>query len=112
MRPSRITATRSAFTLVSRIQEEVHRYTIAYSRARHQKTGFALAITQVPGIGDGRARALFAHFGTQKAIRAASEEALGAVKGMNRAAAGNLYRWLHPSPTVDIPAEMADNREN
>ena len=40
---------RSAFTLVSTIQDEVHRYSISFSRARHQKSSFELSLTKCEG---------------------------------------------------------------
>lgn len=90
-----ISANKSAFSLVTKIQDETHRFTIEYSRKKHQKTGFQLAITGVEGIGPGRATALFKALKTQKAMREASVEELAAVKGMNKNAAAALYEWLH-----------------
>lgn len=90
-----ISANKNAFSLVTRIQDETHRFTIEYSRSKHRKTGMELAMTQVPGIGPGRAKALFAHFKTQKSMREATEEELAKVKGMNKNAAQALYAWLH-----------------
>lgn len=90
-----INASRSAFTLVSSIQDEVHRYTITFSRAKHQKTGFELTLTRCEGVGPARAKEIYQHFKTIKAIRAASEEQLAEVKGMSKPAAEKLYHFLH-----------------
>ncbi len=87
-----ISPTRSAYTLISAIQEEVHRFAVRYARGAHKKTAFTLALTGVPGIGPVRARALFGHFRTKAAILAAGEDELCTVKGMNRAAARALRR--------------------
>lgn len=89
-----ISTFRSAFTLVSRIQEEVHRYSIAYSRSKHQKSGFVMELTTVPGIGQTRAKKLFQHFKTVKAMKAASQEELEAVPGMTKKTAHALYLFL------------------
>lgn len=86
---------RSAFTLVSTIQDEVHRYSISFSRARHQKSSFELSLTKCEGIGQKRAAEIFRHFKTIKAIRAADVDALAAVKGVSRPAAEKLYEFLH-----------------
>ena len=86
---------RSAFTLVSTIQDEVHRYSISFSRARHQKSSFELSLTKCEGIGQKRAAEIFRHFKTIKAIRAADVGALAAVKGVSRPAAEKLYEFLH-----------------
>ena len=90
-----INSQRGAFTLVSLIQEEVHRYTITFSRQKHQKSSFELLLTRCDGIGETRAREIYRHFKTIKAIRAASEAELGAVKGMTAPAAAKLFAFLH-----------------
>ena len=78
-----ISSHRSVFTLVTSIQDETHRFAISYARKSHKKTAFELSLTKVEGLGEKRARALFAAFRTKKAILAASEEELCAVPGMN-----------------------------
>ena len=90
-----IASHRSAFTLVSSIQEEVHRFSIQYSRSKHQKSAFALSLTQCEGIGDKRAAEIYKQFKTVKAIRAASVDELAQVKGMSHPAAERLYQFLH-----------------
>ncbi len=90
-----IASHRSAFTLVSSIQEEVHRFSIQYSRSKHQKSAFALSLTQCEGIGDKRAAEIYKQFKTVKAIRAASVDELAKVKGMSRPAAERLHQFLH-----------------
>ncbi len=82
-----ISGNRAAFTLVSTIQEEVHRYAIAYHRASRSKSVKGLTLTRIEGIGDSRAKALMQHFRTIGAIKQASVEELAAVKGMTRSAA-------------------------
>ena len=90
-----INANRNAFNMITRIQDEVHRYTIEFSRGSHRKSGLELAMTSVEGIGPARAKALFAAFKTQKAMRMATVEELAAVKGMTTPIAQRLYDWLH-----------------
>ena len=90
-----INANKNAFSLITRIQDEVHRYTIDFSRKSHRKSGMELAMTSVEGIGPARAKALFTAFKTQKAMREATVEELAAVKGMTSACAQRLYDWLH-----------------
>ncbi len=85
-----IASHRSVFTLVTAIQDETHRFAINYARKVHKKTAFELSLTRVEGIGEVRARALFAHFKTKKAILSATEDELAAVKGMNSRAARAL----------------------
>ena len=91
-----ILSTRSAFTLVSNIQDEVHRFSIAHMRTRRKKTTFVLHLESVEGIGVKRAQALFKHFKTQTAMKAAAVEELAAAPGMNKKTAGALYEYFHP----------------
>lgn len=90
-----INAKRSAFTLVSSLQEEVHRYAISFHRQRRAKRGIGTELTEVPGIGQQRARELLRYFGSMKAVRLASVEELCAAKGMTRPAAEAVYRHFH-----------------
>ena len=90
-----ITSTRSAFTLLSKMQDEVHRFSITFMQQKRTKNMFASALTQVEGIGDTRVKALLKHFRTQTALKAASVEQLLEVKGMNRPSAERLHLFLH-----------------
>jgi excinuclease ABC subunit C len=78
---------RAAYTLLSSIQEEVHRYAIAYHRKRRKKTTISSALLSIDGIGETRARALLRQFGSMRNIGRASMEELMLVKGMTRPAA-------------------------
>ncbi len=89
-----INARRSAFTLISSIQEEVHRWAITYHRQRRQKNGIGTVLTEIEGIGEARAKALLKHFGSMKAIREASVEELAAVKGISRPSAEAVRRFF------------------
>ena len=90
-----INSNRSAFALVTKIQDEVHRFAIAYSHGKHKATAFELSLTKVPGIGQTRARELFRHFKTVKAMKAATAEELRAAPGMTQNTAQALYAFLH-----------------
>ncbi len=82
-----IAATRSVFTLVSDIQEEVHRFAIGYHRQKRSKSAISSTLQGIPGIGPTRAKALLRTFGTVGRVKEATEEELSAVKGMNAQAA-------------------------
>ncbi|MCI9415358.1 MAG: excinuclease ABC subunit UvrC [Clostridiales bacterium] len=94
-----ITAKRSAFTLISAIQEEVHRYSIAFHRQKRAKRGIGTELTKIDGVGEARARALLRHFGTMKAIRTASVEELRAVRGVSLPAAEAVHAFFHTEET-------------
>ena len=89
-----ISSGKSAFALVTKIQEEVHRFSLTHMRNRHKKSGFALRLTQVEGIGDKRAAALLSHFKTAKALNAATAQELAAAPGMNEKVAKALHEFL------------------
>ncbi len=78
-----ISGKRSAFTLISSIQEEVHRYAISYHRKLRSKSEIGTTLTQIEGVGEARARTLLKHFGSVKAIREADIDAITAVKGIS-----------------------------
>ncbi len=83
---------RAAYTLLSSIQEEVHRYAIAYHRNRRKKSTISSALLSIDGIGETRARALLRQFGSVRNIARASYEELMLVKGMTRPAAEAIQR--------------------
>lgn len=85
-----LTRSRAAFTLVSTIQDEVHRFAITYHHATHGKSVINSTLTQIEGIGPARAKELLRHFKTINAIYNASIDELCDVKGMNRTAAENI----------------------
>ncbi|MBR5872863.1 MAG: excinuclease ABC subunit UvrC, partial [Oscillospiraceae bacterium] len=89
-----ISPVKSVFNFVTAVQDEVHRFTIGYSRQKHSKTNFELLITKAEGIGQKRAAALLKHFKTMKAIKNASEEELASAPGMTAAAAKSLREFL------------------
>ena len=90
-----ISSVRSVFSLVSAIQEEVHRYSVAFSRSRHQKNAFQLRLEEAPGIGPARARALYQKFRSWKGLQQASAEELAQTPGLPRTAAESLWNFLH-----------------
>ena len=91
-----LTSRRAAFTLVSSIQDEVHRFAIGYHRSSSKKAALSTTLTGIDGVGPARAKALLRQFKTVKAIAAASEAELAAVKGMSKPAAAAVFAAFHP----------------
>ena len=89
-----IRQTPALFALIGTVQEEVHRFAIAYHHQRHAKSAKRSQLDNVPGIGEARKKRLLQHFGTVAAVKAATVEELSAV--VPRAAAQALYAKLHP----------------
>ncbi len=89
-----INSKRSAFTLVSRIQEEVHRFAIEYHRKR-RSAGISTTLTQIEGVGQKRAAALLKHFKSMSAIKAAGLDELCGVKGVDSRSAQAVFDYFH-----------------
>lgn len=85
-------ARKKAFTLVTNIQDEVHRYAVTYHRKKHTKSALAAALTQIKGIGEKKARNLMMKFKTLDAIGEADEDALTSVPGITRADAEAIIK--------------------
>lgn len=88
-----INSHRAAFTLVSSIQEEVHRFAITYHHKKHQKSSFSTSLTNIDGIGDKKAKALLKHFKTISAIKSSSVDDLLQVKGISEKNAQDIVSY-------------------
>lgn len=89
-----ISPVKEVFHFVTAVQDEVHRFSIRYSREKHGKSNFELTITRAEGIGPKRAAALLKRFKTMKALREATEEELASVPGMSVPAARSLRKFF------------------
>lgn len=85
---------RSVFSLVAEIQEEVHRYSVAYHHKLKQKNTLNNSLTLIPGIGDKRAKNLIKHFGSLNGIKSASVEELMQVSGISESQAVIIYNYF------------------
>ncbi len=92
-----LSSKRKAFTLVSEIQKEVHRFAVSYHRSRRKANSLSSTLTDIPGVGPTRAKALLKHFKTITAIRGASVEQLCEVEGISEKTALIIYNALKSS---------------
>ncbi|MGN0158955.1 MAG: excinuclease ABC subunit UvrC [Brotaphodocola sp.] len=83
------------FRLITRIQDEAHRFAIEYHRSLRRKDQVKSLLDDISGIGDTRKKALLRHFKSMDAIRDAGVEELADVPGMNRKAAESVYEFFH-----------------
>ncbi len=83
-----------ALFLVQRVRDEAHRFAVTFHRERRSKSSFKSSLDDVPGVGPKRKKALLKHFGSVKAIRAASEVELTAVDGISSALAAQIKSAL------------------
>lgn len=90
-----INSKRRAFTLVSSIQDEVHRFAIGYHRQKRSGGAFKSSLTEIEGIGAKRARALLKHFGTIKNISMADLSELENAPCMTKPSAQAVYKYFH-----------------
>ncbi len=84
----------SAFTLMGKLQEEVHRYAITYQRQKRKQQTFSLKLTEVPGIGKKKAEALLLKFGTIAALKKATASELAAVAKVNEQKGEELRQFI------------------
>lgn len=82
------------FKLVTRIQDEAHRFAIDYHRALRSKGQVKSILDDIPGIGEARRKALMRHFSSLEDIKAASVEDFIKIEGFNRKAAENIIKFF------------------
>jgi excinuclease ABC subunit C len=85
------------FKLITRIQDEAHRFAIEYHRSLRSKSQVHSVLDDIEGIGPARRKALMRSFQSLERIRDADVEELAAVDTMNQASAEAVYRFFHQS---------------
>ncbi len=88
-----INSHRSAFTLVSCIQEEVHRFAVSYHHKKHQKSSFSSGLMKIDGIGEKKAKSLLKKFKTIAAIKNATEEELQQAEFISKKNARDIVKY-------------------
>ena len=83
------------FKLITRIQDEAHRFAIEFHRSLRSKGQVHSILDDIPGIGPARRKALMKQFPGPDKIKEASMEELKAVPSMNERAAEAVYRFFH-----------------
>lgn len=82
------------FKLITRIQDEAHRFAIEYHRSLRSKEQVHSVLDDISGIGPARRKALMKKYQSLEAIKAAELEDLAATDGMNQRAAEAVYRFF------------------
>ena len=85
------------FRLITRIQDEAHRFAIEYHRSLRSKEQVHSILDDIPGIGDTRRKALLRKFKSVENIRDASEEELAQTESMNTGSSRQVYEFFHKS---------------
>ena len=100
-----IERTSEGFKLITRIQDEAHRFAIEYHRSLRSKVQVHSVLDDIEGIGETRRKALMRRFQSVERIREASVEELKETESMNERAAEAVYAFLHKKPEPDPEAK-------
>ncbi len=87
--------------LLQRVRDESHRFAITYHRQTRRKGALRSALDNIPGIGETYQKRLLSHFGSVRAMRAASVSQLMDIKGIGQSKAEALYNALHNHQAED-----------
>ena len=82
------------FLLVTRMQDEAHRFAITYHRSLRGKRSLASVLDDIPGVGEKRKKNLLKHFGSFTKVKEATVEELMEVEGIHAAVAEEIYSYL------------------
>ena len=92
------------FRLITRIQDETHRFAIEYHKSLRGKESVHSILDDIPGVGAVRRRALMKRFGSLDALKAASVDELRNLPEFDRRAAESVYSFFHSEQTAqDLP---------
>ena len=100
-----IERTSEGFKLITRIQDEAHRFAIEYHRSLRSKVQVHSVLDDIEGIGETRRKALMRRFQSVERIREASVGELKETESMNERAAEAVYAFFHKKPETDPEAK-------
>ena len=90
---------------LTRLRDEAHRFAITFHRKLRRERNFQSVLEEIPGIGEGRKRALLRHFGSLRRVREASPEQIAEVEGFGPKQAAQVFEFFHrpDGPVPDAP---------
>lgn len=83
------------FKLVTRVQDEAHRFAIEYHRSLRNKSSVKSVLDDIKGVGPARRKALMRTFGSLSEIKAATVEELMEIPEINETCANEIYLYFH-----------------
>lgn len=89
-----ITSLKNAFSLLTRIQDEVHRYTISYQKKIRKKTNFEIELMHINGIGEKRALKILKNFRSKNDLLNADVSEISKVVGVGLEKAGEILSFV------------------
>ena len=89
--------------LLARLRDEAHRFAITFHRKLRRERNFQSVLEEIPGIGEGRKRALLRHFGALRRVKEATVEQIAEVDGFGPRQAQAVFDFFHrpDAPAVD-----------
>lgn len=86
---------RNVIHLLTKIQDEVHRFAITYHRSLRNRTTMTSVLDSIKGVGEKRRKNLLLHFGSIENIKNASVSELLEVNGMDKRSASQVFDFFH-----------------
>ena len=91
------------FHLITRIQDETHRFAIEYHRSLRGKAQTHSVLDDIPGVGAARRRVLMKQYGSVEELKKAEVEELAGLPSMNMRAAEAVYEFFHKAEKTNHP---------
>jgi len=95
--PFRLDPKAAVLYYLQRLRDESHRFAIGSHRKKRAKAIGANPLDEIAGVGAGRKRALLQHFGSARAVAAASLVDIESVSGVSKTLARKVYDFFHPT---------------
>jgi excinuclease ABC subunit C len=93
--------------LLARVRDEAHRFAITFHRKLRRDRTLHSVLEEIPGVGEGRRKALLRHFGSLRRVREASAEEIAAVEGFGPRLAREAWEFLHAGESGAGPEASA-----
>ncbi|WP_242345122.1 excinuclease ABC subunit UvrC [Anaeromyxobacter terrae] len=90
--------------LLARLRDEAHRFAITFHRKLRRERNFQSVLEEIPGIGEGRKRALLRHFGSLKRVKEAALAEIAEVDGFGPKQARAVHEFFHAAAASAVPA--------
>jgi excinuclease ABC subunit C len=99
--------------LLARLRDEAHRFAITFHRKLRRERNFQSVLEEIPGVGEGRKKALLRHFGALRRVREATVEELCQVEGFGEKQARAVYDFFHaPAAEAEVPPGVEEALED
>ncbi len=98
--------------LLARLRDEAHRFAVEFHRKLRREHALRTVLEEIPGVGEGRRKALLRHFGSLRRVREATAEEIAEVPGFGRGQARAVWEFFHPPgpPEARAPSEEEIDR--